>query len=362
MIFYCFVSFVSALLLGGVPPANAQVDPLIPDPFRQVEESVRTKTSAQAVSLSEGETITDAPLPSYLSLTDDLSRFGRFADGGSDSNWYIGFNNAWIVRLPSRPPGKFVKAFIGAKIGRAKTTPNKQRPWEHTVIAGKVYMAVAQRPAFGSENSFFLAETSDIPLEVDDSIYRPGTGRAQWFWAEVPMELISDTENNYLIVWSPTRAFRDSKHAPILAAAEASGGAPEIGAWNNHSILGVPPRSENSALETPVGFKPALAVRLVPENEETVTVTAFEALSGENELLCRFSAIGRDIEQAWIEMSPDELEWSRVSTFGRHSPFSLRVPRSLIGPRGSYLRAVARDAYGNEGSSATLFVLGDPSR
>lgn len=358
MLFLNIATAAAALLLLSAAVGSAQVDPLIPDPFSQVEQSVRSRSAAAPTA--ETETITDAPLPTYLSLSDDLSRFGRFADGGSDSNWFIGFNNAWIVRLPPRPAGNFVKAFIGAKIGRAKTKPNKQRPWEHTVIAGKVYMAVAQRPAFGAENSFFLAETADIPLEVDDNIYRPGTGRAQWFWSEVPMGLVSETENNYLIIWSPTRAFRDSKHAPILAAAEASGG--DLGAWNNHSILGVPPRSETSALETPVGFKPALAIRLVPENEEAVTVTAFEAVSGADELICRFSAIGRDIELSWIEMSSDELEWTRVSTFARHSPFSLKVPRSVIGPRGSYLRAVARDAYGNEGQSATLFVLGDEGR
>jgi hypothetical protein len=353
-----FSALFSILLLPLASSASAQGGPLVPDPFAQIEGSLRSGSARKAAASPGSEEIVDAPLPSYLSLADDPARFGRFADGGSDSNWYIGFNNAWIVRLPPRPAGKFVKAFIGAKIGRAKTKPKKKRPWEHTVISGKVYMAIAPRPAFSSENSFFLAETADIPLEVHESIYRPGTGRSQWFWAEVPLGLVSSTENNYLIVWSPTREFRDSKRAPILAAAPASSGA-SGSAWNNHSILGVPPRSEATALETPIGLQPALAIKLVPENEETVTVTAFETVSLEKELLSRFSVVGRDVEIAWIEMSSDELEWSRVSTFSRHSPFALSVARSIIPPRGAYLRAVARDAYGNEGQSATIFVLGD---
>ncbi len=341
--------------------AGAQVDPLIPDPFTQMEKNIRSRSS-QPSRTEQEETITDAPLPTYLSLADDLSRFGRFADGGSDSNWYIGFNNAWIVRLPPRPAGDFSRAFIGAKIGRAKTKPKKKRPWERSTISGKVYMAVSQRPAFNPDKSFFLAETADIPLETHSSIYMPGAGSSEWFWAEVPLKLVSSTENNYLIIWSPTREFRDSERAPILAAAQTKTSDEESNAWNNHSILGVPPRSEMTALETPINLKPALAIKLVPQNEETVTITAFETLSHEEELLSRFSVVGRDVEVSWIEMAPDELEWTRVSTYDRYSPFALRIPRSVIPPRGGYLRAVARDAYGNEGQSASIYVLGDESR
>ena len=337
---------------------SAQADPLIPDPFTQIEAGVRSRSASRSES-QQVETITDAALPSYLSLADDLSRFGRFADGGSDSNWYIGFNNAWIVRLPPRPAGDFSRAYIGAKIGRAKTRPKKKRPWEHTVISGKVYMAVSPRPAFNSDQSFFLAETADIPIQTHSSIFMPGAGKSEWFWAEVPLKLISREENNFLIIWSPTREFRDSDRAPILAAAQTKTVSAQPNAWNNHKILGVPPRSENSALQTPINLKPALAIKLVPPNEESVTITAFETLASEEELLSRFSVVGRDIEFSWLEMAPDELEWSRVSTFDRGSPFAVKVPRSIIPKRGAYLRAVARDAYGNEGQSASVYVLGD---
>ncbi|PCI37576.1 MAG: hypothetical protein COB53_06255 [Elusimicrobia bacterium] len=343
------------MLAMSSPSVSAQNDPLIPDPFTQLENGLKQRQNR----LQHIETITDAPLPSYLSLSDDLSHFGRFADGGSDSNWYIGFNNAWIVRLPPRPAGEFSRAYIGAKIGRAKTRPKKKRPWERTVISGKVYMAVSQRPAFSSDQSFFLAETADIPLETHASIYMRGAGKSEWFWAEVPLKLISRDRNNYLIIWSPTREFRDSQRSPILAAAKSQSTNEDVSAWNNHAILGVPPRSENSALQTPINLKPALAIKLVPVNEESVTITAFETLSQESELISRFSVVGRDIENVWLEMAPDELEWTRVSSYIRHSPYALQIPRSIIPSKGAYLRAVARDAYGNEGQSASVYVLGD---
>ena len=107
---------------------------------------------------------TSTILPTYLSLAASVNDFGRFADSGSDANWFIGFNNAWIIKLPPAPLGDFSRAFIGAKIGRAKTRPNVDKPWLRELIAGKVYMGVSQTPSFTAEQSFFLAETSDLPL------------------------------------------------------------------------------------------------------------------------------------------------------------------------------------------------------
>ena len=86
--------------------------------------------SASAQNPSSLPWISTGPvLPSYVSLIPNINDFTRFADGGHDANWYIGFNNAWIVRLPAAPQGDFTRAFIGAKIGRAKTRPNPERPW-----------------------------------------------------------------------------------------------------------------------------------------------------------------------------------------------------------------------------------------
>ena len=105
---------------------------------------------AQPLPSSSTSTI----LPAYVALGPNLNDFDRFADGGPDANWYVGYNNAWIVRLPPAPAGDFPRAFIGAKIGRAKTRPNPKKPWLRELIPGKIYIGVSQNPWFSTEQSF----------------------------------------------------------------------------------------------------------------------------------------------------------------------------------------------------------------
>src|SRR4051812_49037050 len=94
---------------------------------------------------------TSAIVPTILSLAPSLQDYGRFADGGPDDNWYVGFNNAWIVKLPPAPAGEFARAFVGAKLGRAKTRALAAKPWLREKIPGKVYIGVSQTPSWSSE-------------------------------------------------------------------------------------------------------------------------------------------------------------------------------------------------------------------
>ncbi|MBI5242856.1 MAG: hypothetical protein HY922_04120 [Elusimicrobia bacterium] len=296
----------------------------------------------------------------FLSQANNINDFGRFADGGSDSNWYIGFNNAWIIKLPPSPPGEYSKAFIGAKIGRAKSQSVSDSPWERVKIPGKIYMAISQTPSFGSEQSFFLADAADIPAEPNPNANIPGTGHSEWFWTEVQTTKVSPDRPNYLIIWSPSRDLRDAAHSPILAGIEASSNnMSEPVAWNNHSIQGVPPRSENGALQVPImNIRPALAIKLVSGNGRAVRVDDLSTEAAEDDLLIRFSVEGRDVELAWVEISQDELEWRRASFYLRHPPYIVTLPRSLIPARGIYVRAKARDIAAVEGRSGIRFIQG----
>lgn len=355
MLFYNFIFAFSLLFCAH--NAGAQYGALSPDPFDELD----AKTGPQKSQAPEKEIMEEEyfDFPTYISLSEDMLEFGKFADGGSDSNWYIGFNNAWIVKLPPIPDGNHQRAFIGAKIGRAKTKPKKNRPWERRPIVGKVYMAISQKPAFSAEQSFFLAETSDIPLEGDDKLYYPGTGHSQWFWAEVPLPLVSTTRPNYLIIWSPTRDFKDATLSPILAAAQASPSDGENRAWNNHSLQGVPPRRETDTLQVPTNFKPALAIKLTPAPGGGVVISDFALKPRSEKLTFHFSAEGKNISLAWIEMSQDELEWRRVSTLHRTPPYFFTLNRSIVPPRGAYFRGKARDILAVEGNSTNIFVPGE---
>ena len=300
-------------------------------------------------------------LPVYVSLASNINDFGRFADSGPDENWYIGFNNAWIVQLPPAPIGEYSRAFVGAKIGRAKTRVKPGgKHWEREVLPGKIYMAISPTPAFTAERSYFLTETADIPVEDDPRVYVPGTGHSEWFWTEVPSGMVSFSGPNYLIVWSTTRYFIESSSAPILAALEERSVNEEPRAWNNRSLGGVAPRRQEGTLETPLNnFKPAMAIKLIGPNDATVAVRECSAVTAGSDFIYRFSVEGEGIQAAWLERSADQLDWERFSGILRETPYQITVPRSRVPGRGTWVRAVARDQLHNEGHCDGVWIPHD---
>ena len=231
--------------------------------------------------------------------------------------------------LPAAPAGEFAHAFIGAKIGRAKTRPLPDKPWLRETIPGKVYAGISASPAWNSEQSFFLAETRDIPAEADPQARVDGVGAGEWFWAEVPLAQISFTGPNYLIVWSPTNYFTKASSAPILAATDIDEPGGETRAWLNRSIQGVPPRSRGTSLETPLNtLAPAIAIKLVPPgpDEPAVSIADFAVAKPGKRVLIRFSAAGEDVAEGWVEASRDQLEWQRISRIQRKPPFMFSLP------------------------------------
>ncbi|MDX6768254.1 MAG: hypothetical protein SF051_01870 [Elusimicrobiota bacterium] len=300
-------------------------------------------------------------VPTILTLAPTVHDYGRFADGGPDDNWYVGFNNAWIVKLPPAPRGEFARAFIGAKLGRAKTRPNRDKPWVRELIPGKIYMAVNQVPAFPNDRSFFLTETSDMPVEPDPQARVDGVGAGEWFWAEVPLSMVSFTADNYLAIWSPTSWFTRASSSPILAAAdnEDPAAARDTRAWNNRSILGVAPRSATGALQTPINnIAPAIAIKLVPPapDEPAVNVAEFAAARVGSKVVARFSAAGEDVAEGWVEASRDQLDWTRISKVLRKPPYAFSIPAAKAPAAGTFLRGAARDSSGQVGYSEAYMV------
>ena len=138
-----------------------------------------------------------SPVPTYLAAEKNLGRFYLYADGGFHADWYIGYNNCWIVKLPPAASLNYSKAYLGAKIGRAKIN-SWPLSWDKTPIPGKIYMAVNQQPEFNSDNMYFLADSSDLPLEPLPNDCLDAVDSARWFWAEVPLSRISAENPNYL--------------------------------------------------------------------------------------------------------------------------------------------------------------------
>jgi len=336
--------------LAGVTPLWAQGEAPAPQ-----EQEPAAPSQEEAI-----EPVPPAVLPVFVALHPDLHAFRAFADGGWDGNWYIGFNTCWIVQLPKPPPGEYARAFVGARLGRAKTKPRPGgRPWDKDPLPGKVYVAISSVPAFSPAQSFFLADTKDIPVEPDYENPNLAVGHGEWFWAEIPLKLIRFDGPNYLAAWSNTAGLLSASSAPILAAAiDPQPGQQAPRAWLNNAIAGVPPREPTSSIGTPISFYlPALVLKLVPPNEAQVEIAAFSVTSASPEaFLARFGVLAQDLETAWIEASADGQGWERISPLLRHPPFVFSLPlksfdRSYQLAETLFLRAAAEDALGNLGRS-----------
>ncbi len=312
------------------------------------------KPSALAAWAEKGEAAAaKAPVPGYFSLVKDMSRFYLYANGGFNADWYVGYNNSWIVKLPPVPAGTYARAYMGAKLGRAKILSWPQG-WDKTPIPGKIYMAVNQEPRFTSDNMYFLVDAADLPLEPLPNDSLEGVGSSKWFWAEIPLSRISADAPNYLALWSVSRYFMSSSSAPIIAAALSEDNEENV--WLNRSIRGNPPSGED-VLETPIsGIKPALAFKLVPRNEYKVFIKGFMGEVGSGSILVSFSTVGEDIRAAWIEMSYDKFEWSRVSRYMFRAPYFYSFKREDLSKDMFYLRAAAVDGLENTGYSKEISI------
>jgi len=294
-----------------------------------------------------------SPVPAYAALSKDISRFYMYANGGFNADWYVGYNNSWIVKLPPVLAGTYAKAYIGAKMGRAKIKSWPQG-WDKTPIPGKIYMAVNQEPKFTSDNMYFIVDAADLPLEPLPNDSLDGVDSAKWFWAEIPLSRVSFEKPNYLALWSVSRYFMSSSSSPIIAAALSDD--KEENVWLNRSIRGNPPSGED-VLETPIsGIKPALAFKLVPPNDYKVLIKGFMGEVGPENILVSFSAIGEDIRAAWIEMSYDKFEWQRVSRHIFRAPYFYSFKREDLSKDLFYLRAAAVDSLENTGYSKEITI------
>lgn len=299
-----------------------------------------------------------SPVPAYFSPVKNLGRYYLYADGGFHADWYVGYNNCWIIKLPPVPTGGYAKAFIGAKMGRTKikSWPNS---WDPEPIPGKIYMALNQAPTFNSDHTYFLADAEDLPREPLPNDSLDGVDSSRWVWAEVPLSRVSSEKDNYLALWSSSRYFLYASSSPIIAAAMGGGETEDV--WLNRSIKGNAPSGEG-VLETPIsGIKPAMAVKLVPVNEYKVLIKGFAAELSPEEINVSFTAIGEDIRAAWLEVSYDKFDWQRVTRYFFRAPYFWSFGRAAISADMFYLRAAAADSLENVGYSMPITVPAVPA-
>lgn len=333
---------LAAALLAAVPlAARAQVPAAAP-----AQPDVDKPTAYAAKS----------PVPVYYAPERNLGKYYLYADGGFHADWYVGYNNCWIVKLPPIPSAGYAKAFIGAKLGRAKV---KSWPasWDTAPIPGKVYMALNQEPTFNSDHTYFLVEAADLPREPLPNDSLEGVDSARWLWSEIPPSRVSSEKDNYLALWSSSRFFTSASSSPIISAAlgenDEEGGD---SVWLNRSIKGNAPSGEG-VLETSIsGLKPAMAIKLVPANDYKVFIKGFSAELDAESITASFTAIGEDIRATWLEVSYDKFDWQRVTRYMYKAPYFWTFGRDEISKEMFYLRAAALDNLENTGYSKEITV------
>lgn len=312
----------------------------------------------QLISITNKEDI--MPLPIYISELPNINDYTLFANGGGwDGNWYIGFNLCWIERLPPAPVGNYLRAYIGAKIGRMKTRQIPGKPiWEKEPIPGDIYISISSTPAWKANQSFFLVNTIDIPLEGEPDVALNGVGEARWFWVEVPLNIINFEGENYVAIWSPTPYFVSTASSPILAG---GWGSKKVNTWLNNDIRGYPPLNPKESLKTSIiVYEPAIAIKLIPENTfQDIRVLILESKKGrentEDKTLL-ISVQGDQIERVWIEISNDGNEWKKIGRYLWSPPYMFTLQANLFNEGDYKIRACASDIWGNIGYSTPLEI------
>ncbi|MBA3066697.1 hypothetical protein FP828_09445 [bacterium] len=245
-----------------------------------------------------------AESPRYIADLPNIHEYELFANNGWNGNWYVGYDHCWIVKLsPVKDIKKFKKAFIGVKLGRAKTakqieaaiqavidsqnkkleeaSPSEKKNLNAEIEALKkkkeaaansaIYISVSDDSDFSDNKKYIAAQAAEIPLEGDFNEALNDVGGGRWFWKEVPLSSISADKENFVAVWSANGLFTSASYAPVIAAGWSE---KDKYAYLTTDNAGEAPKR----LEKNISFfTPALCIKLVPENKEELKVEITKA-------------------------------------------------------------------------------------
>lgn len=322
----------------------------------------------RSASLWAADTQVRDPLfPVFVASRANPNDYAAFATSGWDGNWYVGYNNIWIKKLPPIPPGRYAHAYLGAKVGRAKLLPPVGRPPVFTPIPGSLWMAIASTPAWTADDKRFLSSTHDIPAEGSPEYPLEITGEAQWFWTEIPLSSVHRDQDNYVALWSDTPGLTSVSSSPVLAAAV---GGKDNGTWILNNAAGAPPSVPRSPPGTPISFfQPAIALKLIPEQtaHQAPKVSLISWTPGTPDLpkpVLTANVQGASIDHVWVEYLASGIRrgdvvqptWKPVGRPLWKAPFTFTLAQEEL-PQGKVqLRVAALDDWGAKGVSDAFTI------
>jgi hypothetical protein len=289
------------------------------------------------------------------------TEFNLFANAGWDGNWYVGHNTCWIKKLPPVPKGNYARAYIGAKLGRAKVQAAGKKPWEKKPIPGEIFVALSSTSAWRPEDRIRLTHTQSIPWEADFENALDGTGEAQWFWTEVPLSKVNFAGDNFVAVYSPTAGLLSVSSSPVLAA---GWGDKEGSTWLLRDSGGKPPEKAGDLGAAISYFQPAIALKLIPAGSAHPLRIACRQDPGSADkprlqLDCRIE--GDSIEKAWVESAEQgRMTWHPIGRPVWKAPYVFVLDWSKLPMGRSQLRVVAENIWGETSASRPAAIAVSP--
>jgi hypothetical protein len=326
------------------------------------------------LSLYSPRSILHAQTPDYpvfVAQIPNPNDYSLFANAGWDGNWYVGYNNGWIKKLPPIPKGQYARAYVGAKLGRMKTLPPVGRPPEFNPVPGEIWIALSSTPSWTANQKRRLIATDDIPLDGNTEYATENVGESEWFWTEVPLESVQMAGDNYLALWSPTPELLTVSSSPVLAA---GWGGKDVNTWLTKDIKGEPPTDPKKALGSGISyFQPALALKLIPSgglHPLQVRVISWQnGSSGHLKPVITTSVSGESVQRAWVERSSQVKhgdvvrgQWLQVGRSLWKAPYSFSLDQGKLPPGKVFLRIGAENVWQEKAYSEPFKIEVNPSR
>jgi hypothetical protein len=310
-------------------------------------------TSCIVLQIFPIRVVAQTELPLIISLQPNIQEYTLFGNSGWDGNWYVGYNNCWIVKLPPLQEdmkSKYRRAYIGAKLGRSKTEPLPGlRIWERKPIYGEIYVSINSTPSWSKSSQYLLITTEHIPPEGDPIAPVSHTGGALWFWTEVPIDKISTQSDNYICIWSKSEKLSSRDTAPILCGAWSY--ERETKVWLNNDIKGSAPSDPKTSCKQPITiYEPAIAIKLVADTTHPMEVSIYQVPSEKlppGRVILLVEVKGEYVEYCWLEASKDKKDWKKISPYLTMPPYMFTVDAIQLPEGNIFVRGVAKNIWEN---------------
>ncbi len=275
--------------------------------------------------------------PHYVNFIAELptpAEYNLFANGGWTGNWYVGKDHGWIKKLPEINTAGYERFFIGARLGRAKTSsqvkevlenvPDDQKITEINPGPYTIHIGISDIRKQWPEGHI-LTTTDRIPREGSPDQAEEYVRESRWFWVEVTKDDFTAQGPNYIHLWSNNDELNGIRTAPILAGGVGSN------------------EGENSFLVKASGptvikfFEPALAVKMVKENISPVSVKITDFKSHpivKSRMLVNTEVSGDYVKEINLEIN-DGTGWEKIGYPVTSPPYNLVLDYRDL-PAGEY--------------------------